>query len=69
MSGHFGQITTEGISILVHHSATAVKYPDWILVVFWSSDDETLQPVSSRLQIAGRSCASAKAKEITKMSK
>ena len=45
--------------VLVHHSAAGVKYPDWVLVVHWSSDDKTLQPVSSRLQIAARSHATA----------
>ena len=45
--------------IWVHHSAAGVKYPDWVLLVHWSSDDKTPQPVSSRLQIAARSHAPA----------
>ena len=45
--------------IWVHHSAAGVKYPDWVLVVHWSSDDKTPQPVSSRLQIVARSHAPA----------
>ena len=28
--------------VWVHHSAAGVKYPDWVLVVHWSSDDKTL---------------------------
>jgi hypothetical protein len=58
-----------GIYIWVHHSAAVVKYPDWILVVYWSSNDETLQPASSRLQLAGRLCAPAQAEEVIKMSR
>jgi hypothetical protein len=44
----------------VHHPATVVKYPDWVLMVYWSSGDETL-PASSKLV---RLHALARAKEI-----
>ena len=35
--------------VWVHHSAAVVKYPDWVLVVHWSSDDKIPQPAFSRL--------------------
>ena len=55
--------------IWVRHSAAVVKYPDWVLVVCWSSDDETLQPASSRLQIAAKLRAPARAEEVIKISR
>ena len=55
--------------IWVHHSAAAVKYPDWVLVVYWSSDDKTPQPVSLRLQIVAGLHAPARAEEEVEMSR
>ena len=48
-----------GMYIWVHHSAAVVKYPNWVLVTCWSSDDKTLQPASPKLQITARLHASA----------
>ena len=58
-----------GMYIWVHHSAAAVEYPDWVLVVCWSSDDETLQPASSRPQIVARLRAPVRAEEVMEMSR
>jgi len=44
-----------------------VKYPDWVLVVCWSLDDETLQPASSRLQIVATLRAPVRGEEVIKM--